>query len=81
MDVAREYNAKGNKVRERQIPCDFTHVEFKKTNEQRKKRGRDKPRNRLLNIDSKLVVTREKCVGNGLSRKWGLRSAFVMSTG
>ena len=37
VDGVREYYAKWNKsIRERQIPHDFTHVEFKKQN---KKRG------------------------------------------
>ena len=41
MGGSREYNAKWNKsVRERQIPCDFTHMWNlrNKTNEERKKR-------------------------------------------
>ena len=36
-----------------------------KTNEQRKKRERDKPRNRLLTIENKLMVTRGE-VGRGM---------------
>ena len=33
MNETREYNVKQNKsVRERQLPYDFTHVEFKKQN-------------------------------------------------
>ena len=38
MDRGREYNTKQNKsVRERQIPYDFTLLEFKKQNKQREK--------------------------------------------
>ena len=67
MDGAREYNAKWNKsVRERQIPYDFTHMWNlrNKTNEQREKE-RGKPRNRLLTIENKLMVTRGE-VGGGM---------------
>ena len=62
MDGAREYNAKRNKsVGERQIPHDPTYVWNlgNKTNKQREK-IRDKPRNRLLTIESILMVTRGK---------------------
>ena len=78
MDGAKEYYAKRNKsVRGRQIPYGFTLVEFKKQNKQAKgkkrERERGKLRNRLLIIESKLVVTR----GEG-----GLRSTqAVMSPG
>ena len=67
VDGAREYNAKQNKsVRERQIPYDFTHLWNlrNKTNKQRKKRESDKPRNRFLNMENKLMVTRGE-VGGG----------------
>ena len=57
MDKSREYNVKWNKpVRERQIQCDFTHVEFKKQNKWTKKK-RDK-KTPLLNIEYKLMVIR-----------------------
>ena len=54
-------------VRERQIPYDFTHMWNlrNKTNEQRKKRERDKPRNGLLTIENKPMVTRGD-VGEGM---------------
>ena len=35
MDGLRGYEAKWNKIEKRQIPCDFTHVEFKKQNKQK----------------------------------------------
>ena len=62
MDGSRGYNAKWN-VREKPIPYDFTHMwNLKnKINEHRKKR--DKPRNRLLTIESKLMVTRGELGG------------------
>ena len=45
-------------VRERQISYDFTRVKFKKQNKWTKgKRERDKPRNRLLTIENKVMVT------------------------
>ena len=60
MNETREYNVKQNKsVRERQLPYDFTHVEFKKQNKWTlcgEKRG--KPRNRFLTIEKTRMVTR-----------------------
>ena len=38
-------------MRERQIPHDFTHVEFKKQNKEAKGKKRGKTRNRLLTTD------------------------------
>ena len=50
MDRAKKHNAKPNKsVRERQIPHDFTHVEFKKQNKSiKEERERDKPETNSL---------------------------------
>jgi len=48
-----------SEIKERQIPYDFIHVEFKKQN-----REKDKPRNRLLTIENKLMVVRGE-VGGG----------------
>ena len=45
MDGAREYYAKWNKsVKERQKPCDFTSVEFKKQNKWVKGEKRERER-------------------------------------
>jgi len=69
MDGSREYNAQQNKpVRERQILYDFTHMWNlrNKTNEQRKKETKQK--NRLLNIENKLVTARRE-VGEGMGEK------------
>ena len=67
MNGVREYNTKLNKsFGERQIQYDFTPMWNlrNQTNEQRKKnkdreRERDKPRNRLLTIENKVMITRE----------------------
>ena len=69
MDGAKEYTAKWNKsVRERQTPYDFTQMWNlrNKTNEQKgkKEREREKPRNRPLTVENKLMVTRGE-VGGG----------------
>ena len=54
-------------VTERQIVYDFTHMWNlrNKTNAHRRKKERDKPRNRFLGVENKLMVTREK-MGEGL---------------
>ena len=65
---ARECHAKQDKsFRKRQIPYDFTHMWNlrNKTKEQKKKRERGKPRNRLLTIENTLMVTRRE-VGEGM---------------
>ena len=58
MDGPRGYNTK--LYRERQTPYDFTHMWNlrNKQTERKKKRQTNKQKNRFLNIDSKLVVTR-----------------------
>ena len=56
MDGSREFNTKWNKpVRERQIPYDFTHMWNLRN--WTKGQKRDKPRNRLLSIETKVMVT------------------------
>ena len=73
MDRAIEYYAKwNNPVRERQIPVRerqiHSYVGFKNQNKWikgRKKRERNKPRNGLLTIDNKLMVTGEVGGGKG----------------
>jgi len=74
MDETREYIISDMSVRARQIPSDFTHRWNlrKKTNDPRGKKERGKPRNKLLTIENKLMVTRGEV---------GLRRALVMSTG
>ena len=67
---AREYNVKWSKsVIEREIPYDFIHM-WKlrnKTNEQRKKRDREKTtKEQVLNYRDKLVITR-RAVSGGMS--------------
>ena len=58
MDRAREYNADRNKsLSKRQIPYDFTHVEFKKQMSKRGKKETCRPRNTLLTLEKKLMVT------------------------
>lgn len=50
-----------------------------KTNEQRKrKRERNKPRNRLLTIENKLMVTRREVVGKRGKKGWGSKSILTM---
>ena len=62
MNEARAYYVKWNKsVRKRQIPHDFTHIwNLRNKWAKEKKEDRDKPRNRLLTIENKLMVTRGK---------------------
>ena len=64
---SREYCAKRNKsARERHTACDFTHMWNlrNKTKEQsEKERQTAKPRNRLLTIEIKLMVTRREVGG------------------
>ena len=68
MDGSREYYAKWN-VRERQIPWFHSNAEFKKQTKWAKgKRERDKPRNRLLTTENKLMVTKRE-VGGGMGEK------------
>ena len=70
---SKKKKKRNKSVRQKQIPYDFTHMGNlrNKTNEQRKKRERDKPRNRLLTLENKLMVTRgeigwgESQTGNG----------------
>ena len=64
MDRPRKYNAKQNKS-ESQVPDDFTYTWNlrNKTNEKRKKREREKPGNRLLTLENKLMATRREVSG------------------
>ena len=63
MDGPRGYNAKWNKsVRERQIPCDFTYMWNLRN---KTKKERDKPKNRLLTVENKLMVVTGN-VGEGM---------------
>lgn len=68
MDGTREYYANRNKsLRERQMPCDFTHRwnSRNKTNEQRGKRERETNQETNLTIENKLMATRgEECGGD-----------------
>ena len=65
MDGTREYYAKRNKsVGERQIPYDFTHMQNLR-NKTKGKEERDKPRNRLLTVENKLMVPRGGMRGTG----------------
>ena len=53
-----------SKFREREIPYDFIHVALKKQQlSKEKKKGRDKPRNRLLTAENKQMVPREEVSG------------------
>ena len=65
MDESRGFNTKWNKsVRRRQMPYDFTHM-WNLRNKMNKGKW-DKPENRLLNIENKLLVIRGE-VGEGMS--------------
>ena len=56
VDGATDYNVKQNKsARERQIPYDSNHMWNLRNKTKREKR--DKPRNRLLTIENKVMVT------------------------
>ena len=51
-------------VRERQTPYDFTHVwNLRNQINEQKEKERDKPRNILLTIENKLMVTRGEVGG------------------
>ena len=65
MDGARQYNGKRNKlVRERQIPYDFTRMwELRNKTKRERERERDEPRNKLLTLENKLVVSRGEVDG------------------
>ena len=67
MGEAREYNKRNKSVRERHIPYDFSYMWNlrNKTKEPMEKRHtqREKPRNRLIIIENKVMFTREEVGG------------------
>ena len=73
MDGGREYNKQNKPFRERQKSYDVIHMWNLryKSSEKRKKKKREKPRNRLLTIENKLIVAmggRMGEIGDGIKK-------------